>query len=362
MVTTTTQQSAAGALEGVRLPGGWTVGACIPRGPLDTGGNFSVSYHLTGPDGQPAFLKALDLQRALRHMDPARQIEVMTKAFNFERDLLATCGNHRMSKVVRALDDGTVQVGGTNINYLIFEKAEGGDIRRFLEQSDRFDLAFSFRTLHHVAVGLQQLHLAGIAHQDIKPSNVLVFEQADTRKIADLGRASSQAAEGPVDGLRIPGDWQYAPPELLYGELSQTWGRRRQASDLYQLGNLLYFLFTDVSATLALINELPPGQEPANWTATFREVLPYLDMAFDDVAGLLAEALPPLPQAAQTTGRSVEDLTVAAFRQLCAPDPDVRGHPSALRGRGSQYSTERYVALFNLLARRAEIALVNRAV
>ena len=83
-----------------------------------------------------------------------------------------------MSRVVTAIADGsvTVNIGGTSevVQYLIFEKADG-DARSFLNASSAFDLAWSLRALHHVTVGLRQMHQSRMAHQDLKPSNVLLF-------------------------------------------------------------------------------------------------------------------------------------------------------------------------------------------
>ena len=63
------------------------------------------------------------------------------------------------------------------------------------------------RTLHHIAVGLQQLHGEGIAHQDLKPSNVLFFETFGA-KLADLGCADTlkNPASSPHGHWGITGD------------------------------------------------------------------------------------------------------------------------------------------------------------
>ena len=58
--------------------------------------------------------------------------------------------------------------------YIVFELASG-DIRAEIERLPNFDLAWCLRSLHNATVGVQQLHSKDIAHQDIKPSNVLVF-------------------------------------------------------------------------------------------------------------------------------------------------------------------------------------------
>ena len=47
-------------------------------------------------------------------------------------------------------------------------------------------------------------------------------------------------------------------------------------------------------------------------------------------------------------GRSI----VTIVEELCEPDPRLRGHPLNRFGKGNQYSLERYIAKFDLLARR----------
>ena len=72
------------------------------------------------------------------------------------------------------------------------------------------------RSLHHIAVGLQQIHGQGIAHQDLKPSNVLVFN-GNNSKIGDFGRSAYKGHIPPHENNNVAGDLTYAPPELLYG-------------------------------------------------------------------------------------------------------------------------------------------------
>lgn len=54
--------------------------------------------------------------------------------------------------------------------------------------------------MHQITAALRQLHGSGIAHQDIKPSNILFF-QDDHTKLADLGRASDRHGGSPHDEL-----------------------------------------------------------------------------------------------------------------------------------------------------------------
>jgi serine/threonine protein kinase len=217
---------AARALEGTTLANGWKVEKLLARSPKSTGGFFSVGYVVRDSDNRVGFLKAFDLASAFGEPDLMRALEALTTAFNFERDLLQKCRDHRMSRVVTPIDQGSLQVSGfeppsSHVSYLIFEMADG-DIRSQLDASDAFDLAWKLRCIHHVATGMRQLHGRGIAHQDLKPSNILVFERIES-KVGDLGRACDRFVAGPHDELRCAGDRGYAPPELLYGYQLAEW-------------------------------------------------------------------------------------------------------------------------------------------
>jgi eukaryotic-like serine/threonine-protein kinase len=241
-------------------------------------------------------------------------------------------------RIAGAIDGGVVQ-------YIIFELADG-DLRQQVSLSRRFDVAWILRALHHASTGMWQLHRAGIVHQDIKPSNLLVFA-GNVTKVADLGRAASKGVTPPHEQYEIPGDPTYAPPELLYGYLDSEWDRRRLAGDAYLLGGLVVFCFTGTGMTAQLRAALAPGHVWRTWPGTFDEVVPYLREAFERVTEEFSKSVPDEQRA---------DV-VALVRELCDPDPGVRGHASQRLKASSQYSLERYVTRFDLLARRAEASL-----
>lgn len=345
--------TAAFLLEGMDLPGGWRVTTLIKRPPQATGGHFSVGYLVVHAERGEAFLKALDYSSALADPDPARALEALTSAYNFERDLLAACRRKGLSRVIRLLDDGKVEVHGAVgvplVNYLIFEKAEG-DIRAHLDALRDFDVAFALRALHHVATALQQLHSHNMAHQDLKPSNVLVMTEGDA-KVTDLGRAAYKGHASPFDDLTIAGDWGYAPPELLYGHRLEEWVARSTSCDLYLLGSMATFLFQGVAMSPLLFAHLHPKHTPVSWSGTYREVLPYVREAFNRVIEAFEVALPDQLR---------PDLGTAV-RHLCDPDPALRGHPRNRVGQGSSWSLERFITKFDLLATRAEHGLLREA-
>ena len=309
-----------------------------------TGSNFSIGYRAERGDGN-AFVKVLDISKASITEDPARTLQDLTTAFNFERDVLEKC--QQLSRVVSALAEGTVTENlGDRVDvaqYIIFELAESDLRKQILSRS--FDLALNLRALHHVATGLSQLHSKGIAHQDIKPSNILIFNDTES-KIGDLGRSSTNANVGPHDELSIAGDPVYAPPELIYGHVSSDWNIRRRACDLYQLGSLVVSTFTGVGMTSEMLRKTHPNHRPYAWSGFYSELVGYLDEYFRVALESVTSRFPD---------QFRDDLKLVTM-QLCCPDPEKRGHPKN-HARQDPYGLQRYVSLFNRLALKAEIDL-----
>jgi serine/threonine protein kinase len=226
--------------------------------------------------------------------------------------------------------------------YLIFELAEG-DVRCQIDTTNKFDALWCMRALTDVCLGLWQVHQEMIAHQDVKPSNVLSFP--DGFKISDFGRSSRRGHTVWYDTNAIPGDQTYAPPELLYGFTHTDFVPRRIGCDLYMLGNLVAFLFSGVNITSALLSKLDKQHHPRNWTGVYADVLPYLQEAFAAVL----EA-----QKANIQDELVRDDAILLIQELCNPDLLLRGHPKGI-GKFDQYSLERYVTRLDLLAKRLAV-------
>ncbi len=339
-------------LSGLELSNGWVVIDRIPSFPGGTGSTFSTPY-IVERDERRAFLKAIDFTRALADDDPARALEQLTRIFNFERDLVKACTDRRMRNVIRVLDEGSTSVPNSGpvprVNYLIFELADG-DIRRIMRLNADLDATWAFRSLKEVALGIAQLHDAGIAHQDLKPSNVLDVQ--GIYKVADLGRASRRSERGPFDDLRCAGDPHYITPEQMYGFTLTDWDARRRASDLYHLGSLLLFLLTGVTASAALYGNLAPAHLPppwGTWGGTFDQVVVHLR----EGTGRVTDDIPVF------SDPQIHENVVARFVELCDPDPRTRGHPKNRIGTGSQYSLERYVSHFDALSARARRRVVH---
>jgi serine/threonine protein kinase len=340
--------SPAEELVGLSLDGGWKVISRIQRPPGATGGFFSQSYIVESQDGGNAFLKALDFTAALSNSDdPARVLQALTQVFNYERDLLAACKDRRLSRVVTVVAEGKVRVRNTIdglVQYLIFEQADG-DARTLMDASEQFDISIRLRALHHVATGLRQLHGLDIAHQDMKPSNVLMF--SDGSKVGDLGCASQKGNGNPRDECHIIGDPTYAPPELLYYHVPADWDTRRFACDLYLMGSMIAYFFTGSGFTPLWRTRLHASHDPNVWSGGYADVLPFVRDAFDSAVREFEE---------HVVNPKLQRELSQMLQQLCDPDPLLRGHPSNRMGAaGNRYSLERYVSHLDLLSRRASI-------
>jgi eukaryotic-like serine/threonine-protein kinase len=188
-----------------------------------------------------------------------------------------------------------------------------------------------------------------MAHQDLKPSNVLVFEEDGGSKIGDFGRAWAKDFPAPHDGLPIAGDMGYAPLELLYGEVAVDVNRRRYGCDTYHLGSLTVFLFTRVHINALVEVHLAPEHLPFAWGGTYAAVLPYVQAAFAEARQEFSSHLPQFLR---------PDLT-EVVSQLCEPDATKRGHPLNRQGHTNQFALDRYISKFDLLALKAERALIG---
>ena len=348
----TTSSIPSECLLGLTLSDGWRVIEQVHKSLHSTGGHFSCGYRVE-QNGEVAYLKALDFSSALASPDVPRELQALTEAYNFERDLLYKCRERSLSRVVVPISDGSVEVPGfppfvNRVYYIVFALSDG-DIRKIKDTFTTLNVAFAFRSLHNVAAGLEQLHRAEIAHQDLKPSNVLVFQRES--KIGDLGRASDKSHPFRNDILREPGDRNYSPIEQWYGYHFSNDFNERYAADLFLLGSLFLFFFSGMSMSQCMHSQL--SRANAQLTNDFRTDLPELENAFGTILLDFRNCLGPYVK----DGTQVERV-VNLLCWLCSPDPAKRGHPKNLLIPASRFSLERFITQLEILAKRAELKLL----
>ncbi len=179
----------AESLIGLDLDGGWHVVNKIDSLPSANCVYLSANYVVSNKEGKKAFLKAIDYILAIKQKDPPLALANLTNAFLFERNLLNQCKGQKCDRVVIPITDGSVTIPGYEeygtVSYIIFDLAKN-DVRKEIEGWKEFDLAWVLRSMHETAIGLNQLHSIGIAHQNIKPSKILVFPEIGS-KISGFG-------------------------------------------------------------------------------------------------------------------------------------------------------------------------------
>jgi eukaryotic-like serine/threonine-protein kinase len=280
----------------------------------------------------------------------AETLQAMTQAYVFEKDLCNKCAH--LSKIAQPLESGFInptQDAKNKVEYLIFELADE-DIRSHLDTQEKLDIVFLMRTLHHVAIGLSQLHKAQIAHQDLKPSNVLIYNSGISSKICDLGRAWDKNIPAPHDNFKIAGDTTYAPIDAMYGVISSDHRMRRFGCDLYHLGSLIVFLFTRVHMNSLIFQHLAFEHRSVSWTGTYDEVLPYVNASFELALQDFSSEVPEF----------IRNELWLSVNQLCNPDPIRRGDPKG--GIANQFSLERFISLFDRLSKKASLELHKKKV
>ena len=231
---------------------------------------------------------------------------------------LASCAELTHRHIAKVYDLGEVEEG----IFVATEWRSGMDLKRFMEQNQDLALDQKLGVIAQVAEGLAFAHSRGIAHGNLKPSNILVDTARDAG-ILDFGVAKWLAAllhaGSRPEGLVA----NYLAPEQILG---QPFDAR---SDLFALGLMLYEFIAGkypFSADAGLIPREIVHAEP--------EPLRKLnEHAPEDLEQLVARALQKNPeQRLQTAEEFASGLYLAAqhFRRAAAaaaPTPSA-GPPS----------------------------------
>lgn len=195
---------------------------------VGTGGMATV-YLADRADGQ--FDQRVALKFLRRGFEPE-----LVRRFLAERQILSSL-NH--PNIAGLIDGGTTADGQP---WLAMEYVDGKPITDYCD-AHQCSIELRLRLFLEVAKAIQYAHTNLIVHRDIKPSNVLVTGDGQV-KLLDFGIAKLLDPDAfPADTPVTRTGWrpltpEYASPEQVRGDPITT------ASDVYQLGMVLYRLLT----------------------------------------------------------------------------------------------------------------------
>jgi tetratricopeptide (TPR) repeat protein len=121
---------------------------------------------------------------------------------------------------------------------IFMDYCEGGSVRKWLIPRDRLSLSDRLDIAIQVCWAMEYAHENGLVHLDLKPDNVLLIPEPDTRsykaKVTDFGISKAMTDTLASGGYSPP----YAPPE-------QWDGKPSAGSDIYAFGVMLYEMVCD---------------------------------------------------------------------------------------------------------------------
>ncbi|KAA6379841.1 MAG: putative NEK protein kinase [Streblomastix strix] len=128
--------------------------------------------------------------------------------------------------------------------YLVLEYCENGDLRKYIYNMKNLGTEITntkaFQLIGQIAVALNQLHMNGIIHGDIKPENILLTQYFQV-KLSDFG-LTRKLQEGRGYTTNRGGTTYYLAPELLHGQSAHGKRMKTIAADIWSFGIMLFEL------------------------------------------------------------------------------------------------------------------------
>jgi len=197
---------------------GQVIGGCEVKHRLGRGGMGVVYLAKQKSMGREIALKILSARLRLQPRAAERFLE--------EARAGAQLGH---PNVVRVYDFGEER----GRLYLAMEYLPGGCLEDLLNHTDRILPAGALQMSLDAAQGLEYAERLGIVHRDIKPDNLLLDEEGNT-KVADLGIAIRLGDSSDRQRREIIGTPHYMAPEQATGRGVD------HRTDIYALGGTLY--------------------------------------------------------------------------------------------------------------------------
>lgn len=191
-------------------------------------GGMSLVYRGERDDGE------FKRQVAIKVLEPSLVSDRLQARFLREKEILASL-NH--SNIAQLYDTGVTETG---FPYIVMELVDGEPLDQYLEER-RLTVPECVSLFKSLVSAVSYAHQRLIIHRDLKPRNVMVTAEGEP-KLLDFGIARLlDGREGQTTHGRSPFTPNFASPEQLLDRDITT------ASDIYQLGMLLYVILCNRS-------------------------------------------------------------------------------------------------------------------
>ncbi len=172
--------------------------------------------------------KDLGRKVALKIMHPHLATDVDARA-RFETEAKAIARLEHVN-ILQVYDFGDHE----NNFYIAMELISGRDADKFLKENGPLPPEIVALVFYGIANGLNQAHLHGIIHRDIKLSNIIINKDGLV-KLSDFGIVKIEDSASMTHSNSIVGTPYYIAPEQVEG------GKASIRSDIYALGVSMYY-------------------------------------------------------------------------------------------------------------------------
>ncbi|MEC7947865.1 MAG: bifunctional serine/threonine-protein kinase/formylglycine-generating enzyme family protein, partial [Myxococcota bacterium] len=155
--------------------------------------------------------------------------------------------------IVRILGSGEDE--SHRLLYLVMELLDGESLAARLKRKP-VPLRTAVRWFHRLSLGLQHAHKRGVAHRDVKPSNIMLLGSGEVR-LVDFGIAVTDDAPPITQAGIVVGTFSYLAPEAFLEADPDL-----ALSDQYSLAQVLCEVLTNQAAF-----PRPVGVEEGRWMA-----------------------------------------------------------------------------------------------
>ena len=246
----------------------------VPKEELTTGETFARRYQIIeelGKGGMGKVYKAFDTEIqervALKLIAPT--VAADKKTIEHFRNELKLARKIRHKNVCQMYDLNKSE----ETYFITMEYIPGEDLKSFMRRSEQLSVRKIISIAKQVCEGLAEAHRLGVVHRDLKPGNIMIDREGNTR-IMDFGIARSVEEKGQTDTRSLIGTPKYMSPEQVEGR-----GIDRR-SDIYSLGIILYEMVTgqvpfdgDTALAIALKQKTEPTPDPKEIKTTIPDDL-----------------------------------------------------------------------------------------